>query len=167
MELCSAAEKKPPRSRGGKKTRSSVTNGRRLFLDAEIDQRGPVARRFRDLTHQHAADLGGAAGLSEAQTQLIRRVSMIEVQLESLEGRMVAGDDSVCLEEFARISSHLRRLWEALGIRRVARDVSPSLADIVARYAEKAAVEPAATTVAAEPESRASDAALLDEEVPE
>jgi hypothetical protein len=143
-QVPSIEAKKPPRNRGASKlSRSRVTNGKRLFLDAEIDQRTGIARRFRDLVEMHTADLGGPGGLSEAQAQLIRRVSMLEVRLEEAEGRMVAGDPAVDLEEFARISSHLRRLWEALGVRRVAKDVTPTLSDIIAAHQRDAAKKPA------------------------
>lgn len=165
MELSAAPEKKPKTGSSSKKAKSSVTNGRRLFIDGEIDQRTNVARRFRDLVQLHSADLGGVDFLSEAQMQLVRRVAMIEVQLESLEGRMVAGDDAVNLEEFARVSSHLRRLWEALGVRRVARDVTPTLADIVAAHQREAADAPkprAAAATAAEDDSRAQTAVAAD-----
>jgi hypothetical protein len=69
--------------------RSRVTNGRTLFVEG--DGRGPWARRLRDLCEAHAADLGGAECLSEAQRSLIRRCATIEVQLEQMEGQLCDG----------------------------------------------------------------------------
>jgi hypothetical protein len=110
--------------------RSAVTNGRRLFVDG--DGNSAWSRRFRDLAAQHAADLGGADTLSEAQSSLIRRVAAIEVELERQEGRMSLGE-GVDLDAYTRAAGHLRRLLETLGIERRARDVTPpSLRDYLA-----------------------------------
>ena len=125
------------------RTRSRVTNGRSMFVGHE-DARKPLARRFRDLVRLHALDVspGGPAHLSQAQQQLIRRISMIEVRLEVMEGRMVEGDETVSLEEFCRASSHLRRMLESLGLRKVARDKTPTLAELISKH--KTAAKPAA-----------------------
>jgi phage terminase small subunit len=117
------------------RTRSRVTNGKGLFLGHE-DARKPLARRFRDLVRLHSQDASpnGPAHLSQAQQQLIRRIAMIETRLEMMEGRMVEGDETVSLEEYCRASSHLRRMLESLGLRKVARDQTPSLAELVAAH---------------------------------
>ena len=120
------------------RTRSRVTNGRSMFVGKE-DQRSPLARRFRDLVFLHADDLGGPERLSQAQQQLIRRIASLEVQLETLEGRMIEGDPSVDVESFARISSHLRRMLESLGLDRKPRERAVTLGDIVQRHAQKPA----------------------------
>lgn len=114
--------------------RSAVTNGRRLFVEG--DGNSAWSRRFRDLTAQHAADLGGTVSLSEAQQSLIRRVSAIEVELEQMEGRMSKGE-AVDLDGYTRAAGHLRRLLESLGIERRARDVTPP--DLRTYLAQKAA----------------------------
>jgi hypothetical protein len=66
-------------------SRSKVTNGNSLFVEA--DSRGPWPRRFKDLIAAHVADLGGADGLSEAQKQLVRRAVTMEIELERMEGQ--------------------------------------------------------------------------------
>jgi hypothetical protein len=134
-----------------------------MFVGRE-DARTPLARRFHDLVRLHAQDVspGGAAHLSQAQQQLIRRISMIEVRLEVMEGRMVEGDETVSLEEFARVSSHLRRMLESLGLRKVAKDATPRLSEIVASHRAAKSTEPAkpiaATAVAARLVSPPGDA---------
>jgi hypothetical protein len=106
----------------------------------------------------HSLDISpnGPEHLSTAQSQLIRRISMIEVQAEVLEAKLVAGDDTVDVESFARISSHLRRMYESLGLRKTKRDTTPSIDELVAKHridAKKAAanvverVEPLAATI--------------------
>ncbi|HEY8031125.1 MAG TPA: hypothetical protein VIF02_01790 [Methylocella sp.] len=167
------AESKPD---AAKMARSRVTNGRGMFIGHETDQRSPVARRLRDLIKLHTLDASpnGPEHLSAAQAQLIRRISMIEVQAELLEARLVDGDDKVDVESFARISSHLRRMYESLGLRKARRDTTPSIDELVARHrmdAQKAAAnvveraEPvAAMPVAPTSSSLASDRASPVEE---
>jgi hypothetical protein len=68
-----------------------VTTGRKAFVEIG-DGRSPWARRWSDLIFAHANDLGGPETLSEAQISLCRRTAAIECELESLEGRMSAGE---------------------------------------------------------------------------
>jgi hypothetical protein len=81
------------------------------------------ARRYRDLIAAHVADLGGADILSEAQLSLIKRASAIELELEQAEGKLSMGE-AVDLDSFTRAASHLRRLFEVLGLARRGRDVT-------------------------------------------
>jgi hypothetical protein len=113
-----------------KKVRSKVTNGKSLFADA--DGRGVWARRFRDLVEAHVADLGGPEVLSEAKKQLVKRCATLETELERMEGELAEGK-SVDLDLFGRTVGNLRRTLEAIGIDRVAKDVTPNLADLIAR----------------------------------
>jgi hypothetical protein len=127
-----------------KQARSRITNGHSLFIERGTDQRSPVARRLRDLIKLHTIDVSpnGPEYLSAAQGQLVKRVSMLEVQAELMEAKMVDGDDKVDVESYARISSHLRRLYECLGVRKTKRDTTPSIDELVARHridAKKAA----------------------------
>ena len=106
--------------------RSRVTNGRRVFAIGG-DGRGAWTRRWRDLHEAHIADLGGPGGLSEAQLSLCRRVAAIEVQLEQMEAKMSEGDVEVDMDQYGRLAGHLRRILETLGVKRVAKDVTPDL----------------------------------------
>src|SRR5262245_66240555 len=101
--------------------RSAVTNGRRLFVDG--DDNSAWSRRYRDLVAGHIADLGGRDLLSEAQLSLIKRAAAIEIELERMEGALSAGA-LVDLDLFTRSASHLRRIFETLGIGRVPRNVT-------------------------------------------
>ena len=69
--------------------------------------------------------------MSEAQRSLIRRVATFEIELEKLEGRLSQGEE-INLDVYSRVSGQLRRILETLGIERVARDITPTLSDIVA-----------------------------------
>src|SRR5262245_64594322 len=104
-----------------KRIRSAVTNGRRLFVDGAGNS--AWSRRYRDLVTGHIADMGGRDLLSEAQLSLVKRAAAIEIELERMEGALSAGA-LVDLDLFTRSASHLRRLFETLGVERRPRDVS-------------------------------------------
>jgi hypothetical protein len=125
--LTSSAERHAADTRP-KRIRSAVSNGRRLFVDG--DGNSAWSRRYRDLIVGHISDMGGRDMLSEAQLSLIKRASAIELELEQMEGRLSKGEQ-VDLDTFTRAVSHLRRLLETLGLRRQARDVTLSRADIM------------------------------------
>jgi hypothetical protein len=100
---------------------SAVTSGRRLFV-AGGDGNSAWARRYRDLVRAHEQDLSGGADLSVAQTSLIRRVATIEIELEQREGMLSKGEP-VDLDGYTRAASHLRRILESLGLKRLPREV--------------------------------------------
>ena len=83
------------------------------------------------------SDLGGSAHVSEAERSIIRRASVLTVELERLELRFAtAGQaDPIDLELYQRTANSLRRLLEAVGIQRRPRDVTPRLPDYLAREA--------------------------------
>jgi hypothetical protein len=105
----------------GRRARSQATSGRRVFVDGDGNSRW--ARRYRDLIAAHCQDLGGIDLLSEAKLSLIKRASAIELELEQAEGKLSMGE-AVDLDSFTRAASHLRRLFEVLGLERRARDVT-------------------------------------------
>jgi hypothetical protein len=121
MEMLGVRSDTVPRPR---RQRSAVTNGRRLFVEG--DGNSAWSRRYRDLVTGHVVDLGGSDVLSEAQISLIRRASAIELELEQMEGRLSRGEP-VDLDVFTRSASHLRRIFETLGVERKPRTVVPTL----------------------------------------
>jgi hypothetical protein len=126
-----------------KRPRSAVTSGRAMFVHG--DPNSAWSRRYHDLVVRHVGDLGGRDMLSEAQLSLIRRATSIECELERLDAMLSTGE-SVDLDSYGRASSHLRRLFETLGIKRLARNVThdgveiePPFSPMRARWAEEAA----------------------------
>jgi hypothetical protein len=111
-----------------KRPRSAITSGRKLFVQG--DPNSAWSRRYYDLCTGHISDLGGRDMLSEAQLSLIRRASAIECELERLDAALSLGE-AVDLDSYGRATSHLRRLFETLGLKRQPRTVEPSLADIL------------------------------------
>jgi hypothetical protein len=116
------------------KQRSRVTNGKTLFVEA--DQRGPWARRWRDVLAEITNDLGGADLLSEGQKQLARRCATISIACERMEGEAALGNE-IDLDAYGTLTDRLGRALQRLGLKRIAKDITPSLADIM-REAEGA-----------------------------
>jgi hypothetical protein len=123
-----------------KRPRSAVTSGRELFIDG--DPNSAWSRRFHDLIVGHVNDVSAGAGpnaLSDAQLSLIRRCASIECELERLDAMLSRGE-AVDMDAYARVSGHLRRLFETLGLERRQKTIGPSLGDlIVADQAEQRA----------------------------
>jgi hypothetical protein len=107
-----------------------ISNGKEILPG--IDQRLAIARRYRDLVAQIVSDQGGVDRCSETRMQLIRRFASGAVLAEELEARLGRGE-SVDISEYALLSSTLVRLANRIGIERVARDISPTLSDILRR----------------------------------
>jgi hypothetical protein len=116
----------PPKTR-----RSAVTNGKRQYVDG--DGNSAWTRRYADLVRGHMADLGGGDVLSEAEIGLIKRASTLEVELERMEGRLSKGE-TIDLDLYGRSLNTLRRTLESLGLKRVARDITPDANSYLAAH---------------------------------
>lgn len=119
-----------------KRQNSAITNGK---LFDGVDGRNSWVRRAKDLIREHIQDLGGVDNVSAAERSIVRRCATITVELESLESRFalmgVADPDDLAL--YFQGSNNLRRLLEAVGLRRRSRDVTPSLAQYLNRIDEQ------------------------------
>jgi hypothetical protein len=112
-----------------RKNRSKVTNGKRLFVEG--DKRGPWSRRFSDILGLIVSDLGGPDVLSEGQRQLARRATTLSIACEKLEGELAQGRD-VDLETYGQMCDRLGRCFNRLGLKRQAKDITPSsLGDLI------------------------------------
>jgi hypothetical protein len=107
------------------KQRSRITNGSALLPG--VDGRSAWVRRCKDIIAAHVSDLGGEANSSAAERSIIRRAAVLTTELERLEIRFaLAGEASDAdLDLYQRTAGNLRRLLEAVGLQRRARDVSP------------------------------------------
>jgi hypothetical protein len=97
--------------------RSALTNDP-LALRG-VDGRSMAARRYRDVAIALADDLGGQDKLSEPSKILVRQAAAMTVQVESLQSKIVAGED-VNLEQLTRLSNVLGRTLQRLGLKRQA-----------------------------------------------
>jgi hypothetical protein len=104
-----------------------------------IDGRSAWVRRCRDLITAHITDLGGVDNCSAAERSIIRRASVLTVELERME-RQFALDEQASpddLDLYQRTAGNLRRLLEAVGLQRRARDIGPSLGEILRQGVEE------------------------------
>jgi hypothetical protein len=105
--------------------RSKVGNGSALLPG--VDGRSAWVRRCRELIQDHISDLGGRDNCSAAEYSIVRRAAVLSVELERLEVRFaLAGEASDSdLDLYQRTAGNLRRLLEAVGLKKVPRDVTP------------------------------------------
>jgi hypothetical protein len=116
--------------------RSRVGNGSAVLPG--VDGRSAVVRRYREILNQLISDMGGDP--SEAQSLIARRAATIAVWCEETESTLANGG-AIDISEFTTATNALRRLLSDIGLDRRARDVSPTIQEIIARHA---AAEPAA-----------------------
>jgi hypothetical protein len=118
---------KPPTGRARDRKaygRTRIANGSAWLTNA--DQRTLWYRRFKDCINDHLSDIPDA---SASERSILRRASVLEVELERLETRF-ANDGSASdsdLDLYQRTASTMRRLLEAIGLQRRPRDITPSL----------------------------------------
>jgi hypothetical protein len=123
----------------------------RLLSLGDIDRRTRAYRKTTELIVSIETDLGGADRLSTAERQIIQRAALTGALLEDLETRWLSGEP-IDAGQYATLSNAQRRLFETVGLRRVAREV-PSLGEYLAK---KAAAEPA-ESFSAPPPSQGPD----------
>jgi hypothetical protein len=92
----------------------------------------------------HLSDLGGDAAVSEAERSIIRRCATLTVELERMEAVFAVTGEAQPdqLDLYQRTAGSLRRLLEAVGLERRAKNVTPDLhAYLEAKAAETGAAE--------------------------
>jgi hypothetical protein len=120
----------PQRSR----QRSRVANGSALLPG--IDGRSTWVRRAKEIIADHISDLGGIDNCSAAERSIVRRASTLTVELERLEAKFATAGEACTadLETYQRCANSLRRLLEAVGLRRRPRDTTPTLNDLMLEH---------------------------------
>jgi hypothetical protein len=153
MEITSdTLDDRPRLARRKDPQRSAIGNGQLL---PGIDQRSTWVRRCRELIADHIADCGGEANTSVAERSLLRRASVLTIELERLELRFaLAGEASADdLDLYQRAAGNLRRLLEAVGLQR-----RPKIVQSLDDYVAGLAAEEEAQQAAEASESEAADA---------
>ena len=110
-----------------RKGRSKITNAaqRGRVLIAGVDGRSPWVRRCRDLISEFVnVHLAGADNCSPAERAIVRRVSVLIVELERLEAKFATNNEasSEQLLLYGRTANTLRRLLQSLGLNQRQRD---------------------------------------------
>jgi hypothetical protein len=115
-----------------KATRKPVDTGAkapgrvRLMTLESLDRRTGAYKLTRAIIEQITSDLGGSDRISAGEGQLVQRAAVLGAMAADIEARWIAGSpiDPLCL---ATIANAQRRLLETIGLKRQARDVTPSL----------------------------------------
>jgi hypothetical protein len=102
---------------------SKITNN--PFLIPGVTGNSTWVRRMKDLMQEHVQDMGGPDNVSAGERNLIRRVACMTVEAERLEQRFALAEiaDPEAVDIYGRITGHLRRTLETLGLDRRARTV--------------------------------------------
>jgi hypothetical protein len=116
----------------GPTNRSRVTNGKTALLGGAMRKR--TARRFRDILAAIVADLGGFNTLTEGKRQLARRAALMSVTCEELETRAMAQGEDIDLDQYGQLSDRIGRCFQRLGLKRVSRNITPSIAEVAASF---------------------------------
>lgn len=103
----------------------------RLLTLSDLDRRTSAARRAHELIEAVTGDLGGESRLSTGQQQIVQRAALLGVMAEDAESRWLLGEaiDPLIL---ATIANAQRRLFESVGLRRVPKEIVPSLSTYLA-----------------------------------
>jgi hypothetical protein len=100
----------------------------RLLSLHDLDRRTAAYRRTVDLIEAIEHDAGGHDRLSTGERQIIQRIALTCTIAEHLEARWLSGED-IDPALYCTLANAQKRLLETVGLRRVPRDVTPSLAE--------------------------------------
>ena len=128
MKLAADTAEVEPRSTS--ETPPKASGKLRLLTLGHLDQRTAAARRARELIDAIEADLGGGDRLSEGSRQLVQRAAVLGTFIESCEAQWLGGTAVDLADYLAAINSQ-RRVLATIGLERHAKDVSPTLSDIL------------------------------------
>jgi hypothetical protein len=112
--------------------RSRITNGK--LLPGIVDERSAWVRRCKDVIASHLSDIPDATA---AERSIIRRASVLTVELERIEAKFATAGEAndYELDLYQRTANSLRRLLESVGLERRAKDIGPTLADYLQQQA--------------------------------
>ena len=93
------------------------------------------------LANSEPSTQGGEDNTSAAERSIIRRASVLTVELERLEARFALAEQASPedLDLYQRTAGNLRRLLEAVGLQRRARNLTPNLKDYLEGHLNEAA----------------------------
>jgi hypothetical protein len=100
----------------------------RLLSLHDLDRRTAAYRRTVDLIEQIETDAGGHDQLTTGQRQIVQRIALTCALAEHLEARWLSGEE-IDPTIYCTLANAQKRLLELVGLRRVPRDVMPSLTD--------------------------------------
>ena len=110
-------------------------NGRgkvRLLTRGALDGRTAAARRFEETAKEIAADMGGEEHLSAIERHLVEAFAGVSIHLGHLHAKLLQGEQINMLEHATAVST-MARIASRIGVKRVPRDVTPTLSQYLAR----------------------------------
>ena len=102
----------------------------KLLTRESLDGRTSAARKFDAVAHAIAEDLGGEGKLSAIEKHLVEAFAGVSVHLADLHTRLLLGEPINIMEHSTAVSTMVR-IAQRVGVRRIARDVTPSVKDYV------------------------------------
>jgi hypothetical protein len=102
----------------------------RLLTRRDLDGRTRARKQFDTIARGIAADLGGQKDLSTVQCLLIEAFAGCAVTLNEINTRALKGE-TIDLSAYAQTVSTLVRVATRLGTKRVPRDVTPTLGQVL------------------------------------
>jgi hypothetical protein len=89
-------------------------------------------RRLGRILDRHLSDLGGEANVSHAERTLADRAAMLTILAELQENAFLRnGTPPVELDKYLHVNTALTRILLALGLKRRARTIGPTLGDLL------------------------------------
>jgi hypothetical protein len=112
--------------------RSKVVAGLRLLPGMSSNEMGQWGRIMRDVLDRITEHVGGESEITETQRWMARRCACLEAELvfmeEKLARKRMNGEEptETDLQLYGRLASHQRRIADALGWKRVMKDITPT-----------------------------------------
>lgn len=103
----------------------------RLRTLDDLDRRTKAAQATFELRDSIASDLGGLDHLSAMERELVDGAALLGAMIKDLGTNYLSGDP-IDLSEFMALTNAQRRLLADIGLERRARNITPSLNDIIA-----------------------------------
>jgi hypothetical protein len=113
-----------------KRRRQHKATRPQLLTRAQLDGRTSAAKAFDKLVADIETDLGGGDQLSAIELALIEAFAGAAVTLQHLNTRLALGQE-IDLSQHALAVSSMVRVASRLGLRRRARDLTPTLSDLL------------------------------------
>ena len=113
-----------------KRRRQHRSTRPQLLNRAQLDGRTSAAKAFDKLVADIEADLGGRDQLSTIERALVEAFAGAAVTLQHLNTRLALGQE-IDLGQYAQTVSAMVRVASRLGLRRRARDLTPTLSDLL------------------------------------
>jgi hypothetical protein len=111
-----------------------VRDEARLLTRQNLDGRTKASRQFDAIARGVASDLGGEAQLSMVQKHLVEAFAGAAIHVHGKNARLLLGEEVDIVEHCQAIST-LVRVAQRIGLRRVARNITPDLSNYLARRA--------------------------------